>query len=578
MSIFDPGAMTSPLTARANQLRGDSDAPAVLAAAYRDGRFASIATGVSDLGDGKAATADQTFEVASQTKLLTAVVVMQLAEEGLIDLDQRIASLLPGSDIDGVPNAGTATVREILQQRSGIPNYLEARDANGNAIWSEELLDGQALEPDDLLDIARGMDATNAPGKGYHYSNTGYLLLGLMIEAVTGRSYATNLEERIFDKVGMTHSTARIFDADPKRLSSYHSEDGDLIDVTDAPYHPKGETGVVSTTADMIAFLQALLVDRTLLSDDMYAQMTDFKQTNGGYWHGLGLWKIPIGGGQFVYGRGGGALGTSSGTWYNPANGTFVALAATVDAADTNANARSFVAQIAGTAAWSLVDDGQPLDVRSVSAAEVSASTSPGGMQLAADGASIDLAHALRATTTGNVRFDDGSVLVIGDDRVERVGDNRANDVKIARDYASAIDADNQLIGLGGDDRLVGGRGDDVLRGGKGRDLLIGGKGADNLFGGSGADTFRFKAAHSVPGAVDHVEDLGGRDVIDLRPLKGALDWIGRDDFSGIAGEVRYARSGDNARVTADLDGDGRADFAVIVHDQHRLDADHFLL
>lgn len=586
MSVFDAAAMATPLTSRAEALSSASDAPAVLAAAWRDGRYAEIATGVSDLDGGARARSGQTFEVASQTKLLTAVVVMQLAEEGLIDLDGRAANWLPNWATQGVPNANTATVREILQMRSGIPSYLEAENAKGELVYLQELRNhpNRDLGPAQLLDIARDMEATNAPGAGYHYSNTGYLLLGLMIEQVTGRSWATELQDRIFDPVGMRHTTARAFDPDPLRLSSYQSQDGDLVDVTHARFKPKGESGVVSTTADMIAFMKALLVDRTLLSDAMYDQMTDFRPAGGGFSHGLGLWQISVGG-DTVIGRGGGALGTSSGTWYNPATGTFVAMAATSDAAEANADARAFGAVVAASAAWDRIDEREPLEIRNASAADITAAPHDGGMRLSAGDASLDLARKLRATDTGNTRFDDGSVLVVGDDAAGTGGDDAANDIRIARDHAAALGRDNQLLSLGGNDRLVAGNGDDVLRGGRGSDLLIGGAGGDTLFGGKGDDVFRFDDGDAAAGRPDMIADFNSRhDVIDLRPIDAAegggsaFDWIGRHAFGGEAGELRYARAGDDLRVSADTDGDGHADLAIRIHDLDRLTADHFLL
>ena len=587
MSVFNAAAMTAPLTSRAEALGAASDAPAVLAAAYRDGRYAESATGVSDLDESARARPGQTFEVASQTKLLTAVVVMQLAEEGLIDLDRPAADWLPDSVITGVPNANTATVREILQMRSGIPSYLEAEDSKGELIYLKELRThpNRDLGPEQLLDIARDMQATNAPGADYHYSNTGYLLLGLMIENVTGRSWAAELQHRIFDEVGMRHTTARAFAPDPLRLSSYQSQDGDLVDVTHARFKPKGESGVVSTTADMIAFMKALLVDRTLLSDAMYDQMTDFQPSGGGFSHGLGLWQISVGG-ETVIGRGGGALGTSSGTWYNPATGTFVAMAATSDAADANADARAFGSVIAASAAWDRIDEREPLEIRNASAADITAGSHDGGMRISAGDAWLDLARQLRATDTGNTRFDDGSVLVIGDDATGTGGDDAANDIRIARDHAAALGRDNQLIGLGGNDRLVGGNGDDVLRGGGGRDLLVGGDGRDTLLCGRGDDVFRFDEGDTIARRADVIGDFDGRhDVIDLRPIDAAeggrdaaFDWIGRHAFGGEAGELRYAGAGDDLRVSADTDGDGHADLAILLHDLDTLSADHFLL
>ena len=124
--------MLAPLQARGDALSGATDAPAVLVAAYATAatprRPPASTTATPARGD-----AGQSFEVGSQTKMMTAVVILQLAAEGLIDLDAAAADYLPGSVTEGIPNAGTATVRQMLAMRSGIPNYTEAVDGNGDA-------------------------------------------------------------------------------------------------------------------------------------------------------------------------------------------------------------------------------------------------------------------------------------------------------------------------------------------------------------------------------------------------------------------------------------------------------------
>ena len=120
--------MLVPLEVRAASLSSSSGAPAVLIEASSGGRNASTALGVDDLATGVTASSDQSFEVGSQTKIVTAVVVLQLADERLIDLDAPVANWLPASVIDGLPNADVATVRQLLAMRSGIANYTEALD------------------------------------------------------------------------------------------------------------------------------------------------------------------------------------------------------------------------------------------------------------------------------------------------------------------------------------------------------------------------------------------------------------------------------------------------------------------
>lgn len=125
-----------------------------------------------------------------------------------------------------------------------------------------------------------------------------------------------------------------------------------------------------------------------------------------------------------------------------------------------------------------------------------------------------------------------------------------------------------QTFLLGG---LFGAGGDDMIFGGSGRDTLFGGLGADSLWGGRGADTFVFtQIRDSRPKAPDVIQDFGGGDSIDLSTLAGgnALEWIGKGHFSGHAWEVRA----NDHRLAIDSDGDGRADFRIVVDGVHHGD------
>ena len=179
--------------------------------------------------------------------------------------------------------------------RSGVPSYTEAVDGNGEPLYLKALRThpDEPFGPDEALDVARDMPATNAPGADYHYSNAGYLLLGLLIEEVTGKSWARTFKERVFDPVGMHDTDGAAVRAGPAPALELSGARRRLVDVTDGLWVPRGESGVVSTTADMIAFLEALVVDRTLLTARMYEEMTDFRPTGGGgYAVGLGHWQF----------------------------------------------------------------------------------------------------------------------------------------------------------------------------------------------------------------------------------------------------------------------------------------------
>ncbi|MGL6208214.1 MAG: serine hydrolase [Paracoccaceae bacterium] len=590
MILFDPVTITQSLTEATETLRATGSAPATLVQINAGALSVSVATGVRDLETERAAQADQTFEIGSQTKLMTAVALLQMAEEGLIDLDARAASYLPDATVDGIANADVVTVRQLLNMTSGIDNYTEVRDAEGIPLFINALLTNpdQIFGPEQALDLARGLPALSAPGVSYSYSNTNYTLLGQIIEAQTGQSFFETLKARIFDPAGMSETIRQLSTDDP-RLSSYleDPETGEKIDVTRALWEMRGEAGIASTTTDMVRFLQALFVDKTLLGADALAQMQEFVPTGAnevidtGF--GLGLVKFEFLGGDTYVGFTGGTLATSSSTYLNTTTGAVISVAATNEAVDTLEGGFAVLKALEGQ--LGVVDSSGPVQVQSGSAADMRVREGE-GLELRLAGATLTLDRGIAVTTTQSIRFDDGSVLVVGDNLAGLAGDSLRNDWDILRDFSTARMADNQLIGLAGNDRLVGGLGGDRIAGGAGRDLLagrsgcdtllggvgddrlIGGRDRDELVGGLGADRFVFSAADSGLGAGrDLVWDvIAGVDLIDLSGMApGVLEWRGVDGFSGRGAGLRAVDLASGTLLQGDLDGDGYADFEIML-------------
>ena len=136
-------------------------------------------------------------------------------------------------------------------------------------------------------------------------------------------------------------------------------------------------------------------------------------------------------------------------------------------------------------------------------------------------------------------------------------------------------DGPNHLRGRGGDDVLKGRGGDDDLNGGLGDDTLVGGLGEDHLHGGRGNDLFRFNSIDDSPDGVGHdvIDDFHRGDKIHLShidadpasPGNQRFHWIGEDNFHNQAGELHFVRQGADVLLQGDVDGDGAADFEVLV-------------
>jgi D-alanyl-D-alanine carboxypeptidase len=621
MIRFDPTALSQPVDALAEAIRADADAPALVAQVTRGSLSATIADGVSDLATGTPANAQQTFEIGSQTKMMTAVMVLQLMEEGKIDLDAPAAQYLPAETIAGVANADTATVRQLLDMTSGIGNYTDAVGPDGIPLFIAALQANPdaAFGPADALDIARGMEPTNAPGEGYFYSNTNYLLLGQLIETVTGEPYFDALQDRVLTPLGMADTSPQLASSDP-RLSSYITDagTGETIDVTNAQWETRGESGVVSTTADMTTFLRGLLVDKTLLGVAALAEMMDFQNPEAGVGgasdFGLGLVRIILDDGTTAIGFTGGTLGTASSTYLDIGTGTIISTAGTSPDLDSASAALALLKTVTTDANWApAADDSGPVSVTGISAADVDVQQDGSDMTFIAGSSELTLERTLKAQTTSTVTFEDASVMVVGDNRAGTRQDDRANTIDIARDFAAANSKDNLVLGLGGDDRLLGGAGNDRLVGGSGHDRLIGRNGNDRLeggqghdqlnggsgndilsgdagrdvlLGGAGADTFVFLAPGDSP-AGRHADRIGdfvsGVDKIDLSAIgigtaNGDFTWLATEGFSGQAGELRYQPERDGVRVLADIDGDGLTDMAFTMTGATQIVASDFIL
>ncbi|GGQ67317.1 hypothetical protein GCM10010166_41520 [Couchioplanes caeruleus subsp. azureus] len=163
----------------------------------RDGRARDLVAGVGELGTRRPVPVDGQVRIGSNTKTFVAVVVLQLVAGRQVRLDEPVETYLPrllrGDGIDG----RHITVRQLLQHTSGLPDYTEHLDAGDSARLS------RYYEPRELLDLALASTATFAPGTDWAYSNTNYVVLGLLVQKVTGRPVAEEVTRRVIRRAGL---------------------------------------------------------------------------------------------------------------------------------------------------------------------------------------------------------------------------------------------------------------------------------------------------------------------------------------------------------------------------------------
>jgi D-alanyl-D-alanine carboxypeptidase len=226
-----------------------------------------------------------------------------LAEDGVIGLDDPIARHLPASLLDklfyfqGVDYAPQVTIRHLIGHTSGAADYFEDPVFSGVPLLKDVLANPDThWTPEMLLDVSRlRQAAVGAPGARFHYSDTGYILLGKLIEAVTAQPFHANLHQRIFDPLGMSDSYL-LFYSQPSRqppepIQKLWVEGVEASRFTSLSCDWAGG-GIVSTPADLITFHKALQRGELVSAASLQATQTFPHRFRPGIHYGLGRMEI----------------------------------------------------------------------------------------------------------------------------------------------------------------------------------------------------------------------------------------------------------------------------------------------
>jgi D-alanyl-D-alanine carboxypeptidase len=250
----------------------------------------------------KPLTTANRFRLGSITKMFTATMILQLVEEGELKLADSLDKFLPE-----IPNARNITIAQILSHRSGIPNVRRERDA-------QKKVSTIPIGKDEMLALIVKAAPDFEPDARRQYSNSGYFILGLILEKVTGKTYDRALEERIASKLGLkeTYLATGNIDVSKSEALTYIHFGGDWKPVSET--HPTllfSAGAIVSTPADMAKFIQALFEGK-LVSKETLNQMKTIRDSEG-----FGMATFTFAGKTF-YGHTGGA--DNYGAWlaYEP--------------------------------------------------------------------------------------------------------------------------------------------------------------------------------------------------------------------------------------------------------------------
>ncbi|MEZ6000402.1 serine hydrolase domain-containing protein [Hyphomonas sp.] len=220
------------------------------------------AVNAAPMEDGEGVTIDTGFPIASMTKSFTAALVLKLVDEGKLDLDQTLAELLPDFD---VPYAGDVTLRHLLQNRSGIPHYIDIPGWFDNDVK-------RAFTDASFMDTLEQLELKFSPGRDYLYSNVNYYLLALIVDRYSGTDYETFLQTQIIDPLSMTATGQLYRDADGLAVNYLKNDDGsyEVIPVVN-PVLFRGTASMVSTADDLNAWGHAV-IDGKIYSDAAAAE------------------------------------------------------------------------------------------------------------------------------------------------------------------------------------------------------------------------------------------------------------------------------------------------------------------
>jgi D-alanyl-D-alanine carboxypeptidase len=263
--------------------------------------------GVAGFANGEAQTPlapTDRFRIYSITKTFTAVLVLQLVDDGVLTLDDSVSQWLDDPVVARIPNVDRITIRQLLTHTSGVYDYYNGTDSpfvddaiiGEGADWSKVWTVEEVLAYVDGTRHAADFD----PGQGVNYSDTGYILLGLIVEQASGHSCTEQLHTRILDPLGLADTFLAAAEPVPGgAVEGYHRLGAEPINVSGINLSwAWTQGGMVSTTRDLARFANALFDGELLEPASLEAMLTFLPADDQGREWGMGVARVqtPMGG------------------------------------------------------------------------------------------------------------------------------------------------------------------------------------------------------------------------------------------------------------------------------------------
>jgi D-alanyl-D-alanine carboxypeptidase len=312
-----PQATRDKMQAALVKLMSDNQIPGAVVGVWAPNGSWVVARGKANIPSGAAMTTSEYFRVGSTTKTYVATAVLELVDENRLALDDKVSKYDFGI---AVPGASQITVRMLLNHTSGIYDY-----ADDPAFLATYVRDPLTIwTPQQQLEIAFSHTAYFAPGKGWHYSNTDYVMLGMMIEQITHGTVASQLKEMVLDQLNLSHTAYPSSPDIPNPFASGYVAYGKPPQMHDFTLQSPTVAGASGAMVSVLGDLHrwGVAVGRgTLITASLFKQQKQWVPTGQKVfnYYGLGIMKF----GDFI-GHGGDILGYSSGMFYSPTTQTTI--------------------------------------------------------------------------------------------------------------------------------------------------------------------------------------------------------------------------------------------------------------
>ncbi len=332
-------------TGRLKELAARAGVPGAVLGIWADGQQILAASGELNRETGVPVTADSLFQVGSITKIWTATMIMQLVDEGQLSLDTAVAEVLPDTRLGDGDLGGQVTVRHLLTHTSGLDGDVFTDTGRGD----------ECVER--YVGLLAAVPSVFAPGAAYSYSNSGFVVLGRIIEVLDGQSWDESLRERLIGPLGITRTVTLPEDAILHRAAVGHRRGGTPVDVWNLP-RGVGPAGLITAAAgDLLCFARLHLdggvtaEGKRVVSEASVAAMQsaaalipDFSTPGSAV--GLG-WRISRWGDRTIIGHDGDTIGQSAYLRIDPQAG--VAACLLTNAAESETLYREVFSEVFGS-------------------------------------------------------------------------------------------------------------------------------------------------------------------------------------------------------------------------------------